>query len=251
VLGEIHPYVFGWGLQGGFAPDDEALREELARLLPVWGGERRLATVLHRRRHKGLVSDRFPGTFVEVTGSAHTARRRVAIGELEVSLDNGEPVLRGPDGPLELYVGEQDHPHLRVFAPAQVELPRLILSATTPRIVVGDVVVQRRRWQLTEDQRAELVAADARRLPMVVAALQRQLSLPRHVFATSPAEIKPLCVDLQALFSQHGLRQLAEAGPVSLVEMLPTADQLWLRRQAGRFTSELRLSMVRSMEETL
>lgn len=246
VLGEIHPYVFGWGLQGGFAPDEHALRAELEQLLPVWGGERSLATVLHRRRHKGLVSNRFPGTFVEIASSAHTAARRTTVAQLRVVLIDGEPVLLGPDGPLELYIGEEDHPHLRVFAPAQVELPRLALGERSPRVVVGDVVVQRQRWELTANDRAELAVADPRRLPLAVAALRRRLGLPRHVFAASPQETKPLYVDLDSIFSHHGLQRLAELGPVRLVEMLPTPDQLWLRRAAGRFTSELRLSMVRS-----
>jgi hypothetical protein len=245
VLGEIHPYVFGWGLQGGFAPDPAALEAELAELLQVWGGPQRLATVLHRRRHKGLVSNRFPGTFVEVTGSAHSARRRAGIADLRVVLDGGEPTLLGPDGPLELYVGEEDHPHLRVFAPAQVEVPRVVLGEHTPRIVVNDVVVQRARWELTADQRTELVAARTERLPLVVGALRHQLYLPRHLFASSPSETKPLYLDLGAVLSQQSLRRLAELGPVTLVEMLPTPQQLWLLRSSGSFTSELRLSMVR------
>jgi hypothetical protein len=248
VLGEIHPYVFGWGLQGGFAPDPTALERELDGLLLVWGGPDKLATVLHRRRHKGLVSNQFPGMFLEVTGSAHSAPRRAEIAELRVTLRDAEPTLLGPDGPLELYVGEQDHAHLRVFAPAQVEVPRVTLGERTPRIVVNDVVVQRAQWTLTAEERAGLASARPQRLPLVVAALRCHREWPRHVFAASPAETKPLYLDLDAVFSQHSLRRLAELGPVTLVEMLPTPQQLWLRRSAGSFTSELRLSMARLPE---
>ncbi|MFF5718826.1 lantibiotic dehydratase [Streptomyces buecherae] len=245
VLGEIHPYVFGWGLQGGFAPDPEALRQELAGLLPAWGGPDRLATVLHRRRHKGLITNRFPGTFIEVTGTARSAPRRVPINALRAALRDGEPTLLGPDGPLELYVGEADHPHLRVFAPAQVEVARLTLGERTPRIVIGDVVVQRAAWRPGDAHRDALVAATTDQLPLAVASLRRALGLPRHLFSLGTGEIKPLYLDLDGVHSQYALRQQAEHGPLSLVEMLPAPDQLWLRRSTGAFTSELRLSMSR------
>ena len=103
--------------------------------------------------------------------------------------------------------------------------------------------MQRARWELTQDQRAELVSTRPPRLPLAVAALRHRLDLPRHVFAASPTETKPLYLDLDAVLSQHSLRRLAELGPVTLVEMLPTPEQLWLHRSTGPFTSELRLSM--------
>ncbi|WP_171166072.1 lantibiotic dehydratase, partial [Streptomyces sp. I05A-00742] len=254
VLGEIHPYVFGWGLQGAFAPDPAALDDELRALLPVWGGPGRLATVLHRRRHKGLLSERFPGTFVEVTGvaagSTGGARRRpAAVADLWAELRDGEPELLGPDGPLTLYVGEEDHPHLRVFAPAQVELPRLDFGVRTPRIEIGPVVAQRAAWNPGPGRTALLTTAPGPGLWTAVHALRTELGVPRHVFAASPAEIKPVCLDLDAPFALEQLRALVRAGPVRLVEMLPGPEELWLRRSTGPHTSELRLTMVRSAAE--
>lgn len=245
VLGEIHPYVFGWGLQGGFAPDAEGLRRELDALLPVWGGADRLATVLHRRRHKGLVSERFPGTFVEVTGSAGTGPRRAAVADLRVELIDGEPELLGPDGALQLYVGEDDHAHLRVFAPAQVDLPRVRLGESTPRVVVGRVVAQRASWLPSEQRLAALAGAAGADLVLAAAVLRRDLALPRHLFAASPTETKPVHLDLDCLPALEHLGRLAGLGPVRLVEMLPAPEQLWLRRSTGPHTCELRLSMLR------
>lgn len=245
VLGEIHPYVFGWGLQGVFAPDPDALAEELRSVLGIWGGAERLATVLHRRRHKGLVSERFPGIFVEVTGSAGAGARCIAVAELHVELVDGEPQLLGRDGALQLYVGEDDHAHLRVFAPAQVDLPRLRLGESTPRVVVGEVVAQRESWNPTPERVTGLAEATGPRLVLAVAKLRAELGLPRHVFVSSPAETKPIYLDLESLPALEQLQRLAALGPLRLVEMLPAPQQLWLRRSAGSFTSELRLTMVR------
>jgi hypothetical protein len=246
VLGEVHPYVFAWGLQGVYCPDPAGLSREMRAVAEVWGGPSRLATVLHRRRHKGLLTSAFPGTFIEVTGVAGEGTRRVPVAALTVRHGPDGPHLLGPSGELRLYVGEDDHPHLRAFAPAQVELPRLRLGPVTPRICVGDVVVQRGRWDPGPDALAELVSADGEHLAIAVAAIRERYGMPRFAFVSSPAETKPFLVDLESPFGAEHLQRFARLGAVSLTEMLPGPDELWVRRQGRAYTSELRLSMVRS-----
>lgn len=245
VLGELHPYVFAWGLQGAYCPDPAGLADEMAAVLDVWGGHGRLATVLHRRRHKGLLSSAFPGTFIEVTGDAGAGTRRLPVSRLVAERGPDGPRLAGPSGELRLYVGEDDHPHLRVFAPAQVEVPRITLGPSTPRVRVGDVVVQRARWDPGACDLAELAAADDDRLVIAVAAFRQRQTVPRYVFVSSPSEVKPFLVDLESVFGAEHLQRLARLGPVSMTEMLPGPDELWIRREGRRYTSELRLSMVR------
>ncbi|HXL96414.1 MAG TPA: lantibiotic dehydratase [Streptosporangiaceae bacterium] len=246
ILGEVHPYVFAWGLQGAYHPDPGELSREMGAVAHVWGGSSQLATVLHRRRHKGLLTREFPGTFIEVTGVAGAGTRTVPVSALTVRQGPDGPCLLGPAGDLRLYVGEDDHPHLRVFAPAQVELPRLRLGPVTPRICVGDVVVQRRRWDPGRGALAELVTAGAHQLAIAVAALRERYGIPRFTFVHSPAETKPFLADLSSPFGAEHLQRLARLGPVSLTEMLPGPGGLWLRREGREYTSELRLSMVRS-----
>ncbi|MEO3810604.1 lantibiotic dehydratase [Sphaerisporangium sp. B11E5] len=245
VLGEIHPYVFAWGLQAHFAPDPGELARDVAPALGVWGGLERAATVLHRRQHKGLVGATYPGTFIEVTGrSGAPAGRHVAAGDLRAVLRDGRPELIGPNGPLSLYIGEDDHPHLRVFAPVPVDFPRLRAGEHTPRLVLGDLVVQRERWDLPTGTLPGITNATTRLdLFAAVTTERERRGWPRHVFAVSPTETKPICLDLDAPPAQEHLRTLAATAPLSLSEMLPTPESLWLHRSTGPHTSEFRIAL--------
>jgi hypothetical protein len=244
VLGEVHPYVYAWGSQGLFAPDPDCLQAAFTADLRPWGGPR-MAHVLRRRSHKGLVTPSFPGRFVEVTGRAGDGGRAVAVADLWVEESEDGATLVGPDGPLVLYTGEGDHPHLRAFAPPQVELPAVRLGARTPRIEVGDVVVQRARWDLAPELLDEVVAAGTpARLLLAVARAARRWGWPRRAFVRSPHEPKPIYVDLEIPYAQQELRRLAALGPIAITEMLPDEPDLWLERGAGRYTSELRIALV-------
>ena len=245
VLGEIHPYVFGWGSQGHFAPDENALQSALARDLGPWGGSERIAVVLRRRKHKGLVTETFPGRYIEVTGRASFDRSRtIALADLQVVAAEDGPELHGPHGPLTLYVGEEDHPHLRAFAPPAVEMPPVRLGEHTPRIETGDLVWQRERWDLSADACTRLSeATDPPELAVAVADARVRLGWPRHLFALSPREPKPIYLDLEIPFAQEHLRRLATFGQLSLTEMCPAPNELWLHRSDGAYTSELRLAL--------
>jgi len=247
VIGEVHPYVFAWGSQGHFAPDPGALQSSFREDLRPWGGAHQMAVVLRRRRHKGLVSDAFPGSFIEVTGrGSDDPQRRLAISDLKVERGPEGPRMVGPRGPVTLYVGEDDHPHLRVFAAPLVEMPPIRFGAHTPRIELGDLVWQREEWELAGDSLSGLRRArDPLELMLQVAEARQHDGWPRFVFASSGAEPKPLCLDLEIPFAQAHLQRLLNLGPVTLVEMLPAPGQLWLQRSSGGHTSELRIAMVR------
>ena len=246
VIGEVHPYVFAWGSQGHFAPDPEAFHRPFLADLTPWGGKDAIATVLRRRRHKGLVTEEFPGRFIEVTGHASRDRSRcTSIGDLRVVSGVDGPVLMSPHGPLVLYAGEQDHLHLRAFAPPPVEIPPVRLGVHTPRIEIGSLVYQRERWDLPKDSVPELGSARGAALWLALAACRRRHGWPRHVFALGADEPKPMCLDLESPFAAEVLQQLAAKGAVGMSEMLPAPASLWLQRSAGQFTSELRLALVR------
>ncbi|MGW7029841.1 lantibiotic dehydratase [Streptomyces xanthophaeus] len=249
VLGELHPYVFAWGSQGLFAPDPASLRADTEEHLSAWGGPDRIATVLRRRRHKGLVSDAFPGRFIEVGGLATRDRSRcLAVADLRVVQGPHGPELLGPDGSLVLYTGENDHPHLRVFAPPQVEVPQVRIGDRRPRIRIGNVVVQRARWWLSADDLAALHRAqDTGRALTAAAELRAALDIPRYVFAKPEGEPKPICLDLSSPLAVSVLRQFADR-PVVVEEMLPEPGRLWLRRGDGAYTSEFRLAMFRQVQ---
>lgn len=252
TVGELHPYVFGWGSQALFAPDPQALHEDLTRDLTPWRGRGQMATVLRRREHKGIVSDAFPGTFIEVTGVATRDRARcVAVADLRVRAGATGPALVGPSGPLTLYTGEDDHPHLQVFAAVPVVPPRYRRGDRAPRVLVGDVVVQRARWWLGPSHLGELARAGSASQRLVAAATLRAVhGLPRWVFVKAAHETKPVCVDLAVSLAVETLAGLATAcrasGAELLVEeMYPPPPALWLTRGGRRFTSELRVGFTR------
>jgi hypothetical protein len=70
---------------------------------------------------------------------------------------------------------------------------------------------------------------------------------PRFVFIGSPSEPKPMCLDLEVPFALSHLQRLARLGKITLVEMLPAPDGLWLSRRSGKHTSEWRIGMVRDL----
>ncbi|GIF05443.1 lantibiotic dehydratase [Actinoplanes siamensis] len=258
VVGELHPYAYAWGSQALFAPEPDGMYREFAADLGPWDGPRRIATVIRRRQHKGIVSDAFPGRFVEVTGVATRDRARcVAAADLEVRLQSDGPSLFDPVRPLTLYVSEDDHPHLQAFSAVPVVAPRYRGGTAAPRVLVGDVVVQRARWWLGAAALRELVDARSAGARTVAAALLRaRTGLPRWVFVKAPGEPKPVCVDLDGSVAVDVLAGLAapvcrapDAAELLVEEMCPAPEALWLRRddggRPGWYTSELRVAMVR------
>ncbi|MER6714565.1 hypothetical protein [Streptomyces sp. NPDC000877] len=247
VLGELHPYVFAWGSQGLFDDEQEGTLAAFRDHLEPWGGPEQIATVIRRRRHKGLVADWFPGRFVEITAVATQDRERtLSVTDLTVELDGEAVRLSGPHGPIVLYAGEDDHVHLRAFAAPTAVLPAVRIGDVMPRWGVGDVIAQRARWEFSAD---DLGVSERRSTDEVFRGVQRlraRHSLPRYVFAHVMGEPKPVCVDLDSPFAVEVLASLVGAAGTdrfSLTEMRPAPDRLWLRRQGLPVTSEFRLAL--------
>ncbi|WP_028569515.1 lantibiotic dehydratase [Salinispora tropica] len=249
VLGELHPYVFAWGSQGLFCDDQERMLADFAAELEPWGGPDQLATVIRRRRHKGLVADWFPGRFVEVTSVATDDRKRtVALADLTAVLVDGVPRLRAPDGELTLYAGEDDHVHLRAFAAPGVALPLIRFGDFAPRVRVGEVIVQRARWWFSAADLGVAEVRDAATAFLAVQSLRARHGLPRFCFASAAHEPKPVGVDLDNPLAVDALLALILAGDgkVSLAEMRPAPDALWLRHGDKPVTAEFRIAMRRA-----
>jgi hypothetical protein len=129
----------------------------------------------------------------------------------------------------------------------------------TPRLLCGNVVVQRRSWTVTFE---ELGAGDftgiSRDLVVAVERLRAARQLPRHVYIR-PTEralrrsgvegrdkdTKPVFIDLESyLFLEILHRWLTKAGEIEVTEMLPTPDQLLWQEADGRRTFELRTQIL-------
>ena len=111
-------------------------------------------------------------------------------------------------------------------------------------------MVSRETWRFDASELLFARERDLARRFLEARTWWRSECLPRHVFVTSPLELKPFYVDFDSPayvgLLASALRRVLEAAPagarIEIVEMLPTFDQLWLVDRAGnRFVSELRL----------
>lgn len=119
---------------------------------------------------------------------------------------------------------------------------------TRSRLTYGKLVLRRRCWEL---RGAELPAlerpAESASEYMKFARWWQGLRLPRRCFAKMPNEPKPVFVDARNPLSVDLFVKLAAQSERCLLsEMLPDADQLWLRDARGGYTSELRTTFHRS-----
>jgi len=119
-------------------------------------------------------------------------------------------------------------------------------GAYTPRVTIDRVVVTRESWIVPATELAGEPTAASR-----FAAVRRwagERGLPRFLFAKMPYEWKPFYVDLDSPVLVEILAKAARkaakisaAATITLSEMLPGHDQLWLPDAEGnRYTCELR-----------
>ncbi|GAA1257124.1 hypothetical protein GCM10009677_04270 [Sphaerisporangium rubeum] len=167
----------------------------------------------------------------------------VPAAALRVRADGHGVALYDDDGPLLLHPQLRRAPGFDPFAPftlPAVEDHPVTLPEHTPRITVGGVVYQRERWRVPG------LPWDAGLggwgLLRAAREWRARSGMPEQVYYRTPEEPKPLLLDftsrhLVELFHRHVARG---AGPVTVSEMLPAPDDLWLTGPDGRHTMELR-----------
>ncbi|MCB9759077.1 MAG: lantibiotic dehydratase [Alphaproteobacteria bacterium] len=106
-----------------------------------------------------------------------------------------------------------------------------------PRVTVDGVVLARETWRVPAPRASR--GLDAFRALRLWA---RDLGLPRFFFVSSPLEAKPFLVDQDNPLLVEALARAArKTERLTLSEMLPGPDQLWLPGDGGAVTCELRL----------
>ncbi len=118
---------------------------------------------------------------------------------------------------------------------------------TWPRFTWGRTVLFRRRWIFRPGSLppalADPSASDAE-VFTAAARLRRSHELPRHLFVHTTADPKPFYMDLESPVLAELLRKAASpreqrAAPgLTLTEMLPSPEGLWVRDRRGRYASE-------------
>ncbi len=254
VLGELHPGLntLGSALFVSQHPEPDRLYAATAADLPGprvlvaasrddLGAPIRITGVLEGPADLRLV-------FARDT-SGLDPRRTLTVGECLLTDVAGKLVVRSRDGrhrfDLVEVLGDLLALHLlqhfRILPPA----------AHSPRITVDRVVLSRESWTCPAADLGFASMAGERDRYLAARDWAGRLGVPRFAFAHTTVESKPFFVDLAALSSVDLLARAARraaaapAGTVTITEMLPEPDGLWLTDAAGdRYTAELRMVAV-------
>ncbi len=125
-----------------------------------------------------------------------------------------------------------------VSLPCLVPVPFAAGRRTVPRIVLGDVVVQRRRWLVDPHGEGGPFGRGEAGF-RTVAAWRAGLGLPDRVFLRHPDEPKPLLIDFRDPLSVDDLCRLSPAR-ITCTEVLPDLTDTWWRG-GGPQPAELRI----------
>jgi lantibiotic biosynthesis dehydratase-like protein len=265
VLGEVHMAINTMAVNCVVTqhPDKADLLSSVDEDFP----EPRLLLVLPRespgglnvRTHPALVRDR--DILVEFTHHTVAADRPglVLSRDVEVVETEGTVMARLPGGEVFEF--------LDIFAEmlTRMVVNRFQLFADRPhmpRVKIDHLVVSRESWRFNP---ADLdFAAEKDEVARFVRTREwaAELGIPRYVFVKSNVEEKPVYVDFTSPIYVNVLAKLVrrtnadERLPdktITVVEMLPAHDDLWLTdHQGNRYTSEFRFTWVddRRLEAT-
>jgi hypothetical protein len=187
--------------------------------------------------------------------SGRPAERRLRLGELSVASRDGRLRLLSPTGDvLRLLLPPLAWPMLRRNPFAVFGFPTGTDEVAVdgrgrshlPRIRVGDVVLQRELWRVEAASLAVATVAEDAQGFLRCQELRARLGLPRHVYVRCPGEPKPVYCDLDSPLLVRQLTRMAATAAgdvVTLSEMLPGPDELWLADVEGARTSELRYAV--------
>lgn len=245
VLGEAHDTVMVWGWALGFHPRSDEIAQEMWDFL-AQHVDRNCSNVLSANRVK-IVPFEYPGTSILMRAPSREGRNQLLpIAHVEVRRGDFRLSLhaRGVDDELRLYNGELKTLIHALFSLPQVVPPTIETGIRTPRIVSGDLVIQRARWRLdrTAFGLSPAYGADLAKLALDARRARTRHGMPEQVFMRPPSEGKPVMIDFRSL---HALEMLDALMPdkeeTIFTEMLPDVDGLWLEGPGGALhTCELR-----------
>jgi hypothetical protein len=223
------------GITGRVQPGEGREYERFCAAVAQWLDVSRMATVLGRRRSRHVTPE-LPGITVELSGSScKPADQVVAAADVMVSADGAAVEHAGRR--YQLYPGDVAGPLFTALSlPCLVPVPWATGRSYTPRVVIGGVVVQRRRW---------VVDLPGSQRPAGTEAVTAQLAgrgLPEQFFLRHPDEPKPLLIDLRDPLCRA---ELARLRPDRVVcnEVLPDLADTWWTA-GGRQPAELRLPVL-------
>ncbi|WP_342374572.1 lantibiotic dehydratase family protein [Myxococcus stipitatus] len=248
MLARVHHHLLLRSWLSVFFPSRERYSAVASRWLEADPAARGLVGLSIRRRNKGFYV--FPGRRLVYSVSDVLDVEEGALTPSDVK------VVPTPQGPelvdlhgerLHLYLPLDDFSSYPPFAalahPQVLHAPLRTKGSHLPRLSVGGAVYQRERWELSS---ARLAKASGFDLFLAAQRERQERGWPRFVFMRSSKERKPYLIDTSSPFALDLLSHLSrEAERLSVEEMYPAPEQLWLRDSRGRYTCELRMQLTR------
>ncbi|HZI03980.1 MAG TPA: lantibiotic dehydratase, partial [Archangium sp.] len=252
MCARVHHHLMLWSWLSAFYPDRARYQSVAGQWLEREPAARGLVGLAIRRRNKGFYV--YPGRKLMYSVSDVLDVEQGALKPHDVKvLPTGEgPVLVDGEGQrLSLYMPLDD---FNTYAPfAALAHPQVLHAKLRtqgrhlPRLHVGGAVYQRERWELPTTLFSQVSGMD---LLLAVERERRASGWPRFVFMRSTVERKPYLIDTASPFALELLLYLSRgAEQLSVEEMYPAPEQLWLKDERGRYTCEMRMQAVRWSEE--
>jgi hypothetical protein len=155
------------------------------------------------------------------------------------------------DGTLEYNVIDALGDLLTLASLASLDFRRIFASGShTPRISIDRLVIARESWTLPVKSLPFLQEENEATRFRQVRAWMRAHRMPRFVFFKVAGEVKPvyldfespIYIDIMAKLTRQMLASEAADGCITVSEMLPTHEELWLPDAEGNlYTGELRM----------
>jgi hypothetical protein len=252
MCARVHHHLMLWSWLSAFYPDRARYQSVAGQWLEREPAARGLVGLAIRRRNKGFYV--YPGRKLMYSVSDVLDVEQGALKPHDVKvLPTGEgPVLVDGEGQrLSLYMPLDD---FNTYAPfAALAHPQVLHAKLRtqgrhlPRLHVGGAVYQRERWELPTTLFSQVSGMD---LLLAVERERRASGWPRFVFMRSTVERKPYLIDTASPFALELLLYLSRgAEQLSVEEMYPAPEELWLKDERGRYTCEMRMQAVRWSEE--
>jgi hypothetical protein len=181
---------------------------------------------------------------------AEWSTARLADAEVTIPDGTGDVRLRHRDSGIDLGSFARAWNITGAFHPF---IP-FVCHPHTPRLRVGDVIVQRRTWTIDERELSVAKHSTSAQRMIAVQSLRAERMLPRRVFVRPPelavsrsvgdprsVDAKPSFVDLDSYpFVEIMIKALRRYGGLELSEMLPTPEQSAWKDADGTRSFELR-----------